>query len=120
MPARVLACLAPEVRAQLRAAVAGGHVLFADDIEDALHALTHLDFDMVLIGMRFDESRGLELMQRVSANTTFARMPVVGVRDAPVRPGTLQAFDVPMRTLGAQEIVDLGVVPGLLRGLSPS
>lgn len=117
---RVLVCVSSDVHARVQGVMRQGNALFAANVEDALHALTHADFDLLLIGMRFDESRGLELMQHISANTTFPRVPIVGVRDAdPRRAASPRAFDVPMRTLGARDVVDLAALPKLLGGLSP-
>ena len=63
------------------------------------------------IGMRFDESRGLELPGRLQA-AGVALPPFVGMRGARTAAATSpQVFDLPMWALGARDVIDFGAIP---------
>lgn len=114
---RVLACVSVQAQARLRNVFAADEAYFPATVEEALRALTHVEFDFVLIGMLFDESRGLDLMEKITQNSTFAQVPVVGVTGRRVKRAVLQtAFEVPMRTLGARDIVDVAAIPDDIPG----
>jgi PleD family two-component response regulator len=109
---RVLACTVPEAETRLRKLLAGEEVQFAFATEDALRALIELDFDLLIIGMLFDESRGLELMQRISEKALSKDVPIVGIRGAKVRRAISDnAYDVPMRSMGACDVIDVDTMP---------
>lgn len=80
--------------------------------EDASRALLHGKWDVVIVGALFDESRALELMQLLRFEEAFPRVPIVGIRGAKIA-RTLQPeiFDIPMKLLGAVDVVDVGSIP---------
>jgi PleD family two-component response regulator len=108
---RFLACTVPGVDGRIAVALAGEQVHFVRTVEEAMHALTHVPFDLVIIGMLFDESRGLELLRRIRANSSFGKVAVAGVRGAKLqRRIPPEAFDVPMLGMGACDVIDLAAI----------
>ena len=109
---RVLACTVPETVPRLRSVLGNAHIDVAGNTEQALRSLARAAFDLVVIGMLFDESRGLELLRRIRADAALKAPPIIGVRGGkfpvPVSP---QVFDLPMWGLGACDVIDLGAVP---------
>lgn len=108
---RVLACTIPGTQVRLRAVLPDAELHLAYTTEEALRLLRQHRFDLVLIGLRFDESRGLELPGRIQAEGL--EMPrFVGMRGARA-PAAIspQVFDLPMWALGARDVIDFGAVP---------
>jgi CheY-like chemotaxis protein len=108
---RVLACTVPEVEARLRAVLPDAelHVVFRE--EDALRLLDEQVFDLLIIGMAFDESRALPFLQRIRSDPALRKPPVVGIRGGKVRVQLPpHVFDTPMRALGAFDVIDLSTI----------
>jgi hypothetical protein len=74
---------------------------------EAMSALTRHVWDVVLIGSLFDESRALELMEWLISGGAMSKAPIVGIRGAKIpRMVSPQVFDLPMRSLGAVDVID--------------
>jgi hypothetical protein len=106
---RVLACTSREAEARLRALLPDAELRFAFTFAEGLKALSAADYDLLIIGMMFDESRALEFLREVhSADLP----PLVGIHGAKlpqkVAPAT---FELPMRALGALDVIDFGSIP---------
>lgn len=108
---RVLACTVPGTESRLRAVLPDAELHLAYTTDAALRILRQHDIDLVMIGMRFDESRALELPARIQS-AGLALPPFVGMRGARI-PAALspQAFDLPMWALGARDVIDFGSIP---------
>lgn len=108
---RVLACTVPGVEPRLRAILPDAELRVALTLADALDELRGAPFDLLLIGMGFNESRGLELLRRIQADPTLRKPPLVGIRGArtPARVPP-EMFDIPMRAMGACDVIDFGVI----------
>ena len=108
---RVLACTVPGAEPRLRAVLPEARVQIALTTAEALEALTRETFDLLLIGMRFDESRALEFLQRVHADVK-PLPPIVGIRGA-ASPVVISPrhFDLPMWAMGACDVIDFYAVP---------
>jgi hypothetical protein len=79
---------------------------------DASNALLHGRWDVVIIGALFDESRALELMQLLRFDEAYPKVSIVGIRGAKI-PRVLHPdiFDMPMKMLGAVDVIDFGSIP---------
>ena len=108
---RVLACTAPEAERRLRQALAADDLQIALTFSAAATAILREHWDVVIIGALFDESRALELMQVLSSDA-YPRLPIVGIRGAKIaRYLAPEVFDVPMKLLGAVDVIDFGAIP---------
>lgn len=110
---RVLACGVQETEARLRAVLPDGELHLVFNTANALNVLRGGAFDLVLIGMVFDESRALELMRRIMADPTLHKAPIVGIRGARTGYRVLPpaVFDMPMRAMGAADVIDFRDIP---------
>jgi len=108
---RVLACTIPGTQARLRAVLPDAELHLVYTTDEALRLLRRHRFDLLMIGLRFDESRGLELPGRIQAEG-LEMPPFVGMRGART-PAAIspQAFDLPMWALGARDVIDFGAIP---------
>ena len=66
--------------ARVEKALAGYTLTCVSTIEDALNALQKQQFDAIVIGMHFDESRALELVKILRQDSRFASTPVFVIR----------------------------------------
>jgi CheY-like chemotaxis protein len=109
---RVLACTVPGAEERLRAALPDAELRIALTVADALAALAAEPFDLLLIGMKFDESRGLELLRIIQADPGLPQPPMAGIRGAKVAAWVApEMFDIPMRAMGARDVIDFGSIP---------
>jgi CheY-like chemotaxis protein len=109
---RVLACTVPGTEPRLRAVLPDAELHFVFETEEALGALRHGSFDLVLVGIRFDESRALELLRRIEAEPDIRLPPLVGMRGAKSAYRVLpEVFDIPMLAMGACDVIDFSDIP---------
>jgi CheY-like chemotaxis protein len=108
---RVLACTIQGTQARLRAVLPDAELHLVYTTDEALRLLRQHRFDLVMIGLRFDESRGLELPGRILTEG-LETPPFVGMRGARTAAAiSPQAFDLPMWALGARDVIDFGAIP---------
>ena len=108
---RVLACTIPGTAERLGRVLPDAELYLAYTTQEALRLLADKPVDLLLIGMRFDESRGLELPARLQA-AGVALPPFVGMRGARTAAATSpEVFDLPMWALGARDVIDFGAIP---------
>jgi CheY-like chemotaxis protein len=108
---RVLACTIQGTQARLRAVLPDAELHLVYTSDEALRLLRQHRFDLVMIGLRFDESRGLELPGRILTEG-LEMPPFVGLRGARTAAAiSPQAFDLPMWALGARDVIDFGAIP---------
>jgi PleD family two-component response regulator len=97
---------------RLRKGLVDEELVVATTFSQAMAALARQRFDVVLIGMLFDESRALEFMRAIRADERLAGIPVIGMRGAKTaRPISPELFDVPMFALGAADVIDFAAIP---------
>jgi CheY-like chemotaxis protein len=110
---RVLACTVPGAERRLRAVLPEADLRVALTCAEALEALEGDGLDLLILGMRFDESRALEFLQRIHADRALQPLPpIVGIRGA-ASPVVMapQHFDLPMWAMGACDVIDFYAVP---------
>lgn len=109
---RVLACTVPAAEPRLRSVLPDAQLRVVLTTADALESLRRDAFDLLLIGMRFDESRALEFLQRIHKDPTINRPPFVGIRGAATEVViSPHIFDLPMWAMGACDVIDFGAIP---------
>ena len=78
--ARILVASLPRAYLRLFAILPGHELSFVRTLSEAQVALERDHFNMVMIGVHFDESRMFELLRYVRADKRYASVPVVCFR----------------------------------------
>ncbi len=109
---KVLACTVPGAEPRLRAALPDAELLVVFTTAAALEIMNRDALDLLIIGMRFDESRALEFLQRIHDEAERKGLPIVGIRGA-AAPVVIapQHFDLPMWAMGARDVIDFNAIP---------
>src|SRR3954463_1910573 len=99
--ANVLAAAVPEMDEKLRECLPDHHLTFVRSMLDAMSALRHDAYQLVVIGIDFDESRMLELLQYVRSLPRYQEVPVVCVHGAEMNLSdtVLKNIDVAVKAL---------------------
>ncbi len=100
----------PEVEEFLRSCFAHRDVRYVSRMGEAVKALASGDFDLVLIGMHFDESQMFALLRHVRGLRRHAATPVVCIRALPsvLSRSAQESLAHAARILGADAFVDMG------------
>ena len=106
---RVLVADVPAVQARVAAVLAHERPVFVHTLAAAVRTLAAQDFDLVLVGMHFDESRMFDLLREVRAGSRNGAVPIVCYRLRPLAFMALstQGIEVTGKALGAQAFADL-------------
>jgi DNA-binding response OmpR family regulator len=104
MPKRILIADPPESDRRLAAILAGHELVFVRSLAEALRALRERRFDLVLVGVHFDESRMFDLMREMTEGTQ-----VVCVRSQQFQSPaiTLEGLEIAAKALGCTLFLDL-------------
>lgn len=114
---RVLVCTVSGTEARLRAVLPEAELHFAYKCDDALQALRDAAFDLLLVGIRFDDFRALELLRHIDADPTLRRPPLVGIRGArTVFRVSPDVFDLPVMAMGACDVIDFSDIANDVAG----
>lgn len=100
----------PEVEEFLRSCFAHRDVRYVSRMAQAAAALAAQDFDLILIGMHFDDSQMFALLRHVRALRRHAATPVVCVRALPsvLSRSAQESLSHAARILGADAFIDMG------------
>ena len=109
MDRKVLVADVPAVQARVTAVLAQERLVFVHTLAAALRALAGEDFDLVLIGMHFDDSRMFDLLHAVRAGGRNRAVPIICYRMRPLAFMALstQVIEVTVKALGARAFADL-------------
>jgi CheY-like chemotaxis protein len=83
MDKKVLVADVPEMQARVAAVLVQERLVFVHTLAAALKALAGEDFDLVLIGLHFDDSRMFDLLREVRAGSRNGAVPIVCFRTRP-------------------------------------
>jgi len=108
--ARVLVANVPEMDAKVRDCLPGHDLTFVRTMSQALRALRHDGFQLVVIGLEFDDHRMLELLQYVRTLRHYKDVPVVCVHAEYLNlsHAVMKNIDVAVKALGGLGFLDLG------------
>ncbi len=108
-PIKVLVADIPEMDEKIRDCLPGHDVTFVRTMYDAIRALRHDGFQLVLIGLDFDESRMLELLQYVRGLPCYKDAPVVCVHadNMSLNEAVMKNIDIAVKALGGIGLLDL-------------
>ncbi|HZS70092.1 MAG TPA: hypothetical protein VFA72_23535 [Burkholderiales bacterium] len=108
-PTRVLVADVPEMDEKITQCLPGHDLTFVRTVYDAIKALRHDGFQLVVIGLEFDESRMLELLQYVRGLPVYKDVPVVCVHadHMNLRDSVMKNIDVAVKALGGIGFLNL-------------
>lgn len=105
---KILVADVPQMDARYAAALAGWEIVFVRTMTEARRSLAAGRFDLVAIGVYFDDSRMFDLVRAVRSDRAHGSVPIVCVRGrsgfTAVRTRTLE---LTVKALAANEFVDL-------------
>jgi hypothetical protein len=109
MGKKLLVADVPQVEARLALVLALERPVFVHTLVAALKALAADDYDLVLIGVHFDDSRMFDLLREVRVGSRNRAVPIVCYRLRPLRFAALstQVIEVTVKALGALSFTDL-------------
>ena len=105
---KILVADVPQMDARYAAALPGWEIEFVRTLGAARRALAGARYDLVAIGVYFDDSRMFDLVRSLRSAQRTAALPILCVRG---RPGftavSSQTLDTALRALGADRFIDL-------------
>jgi len=106
-PPRIVAAVSDEIRPRIRAIFPTSELRFVETGAELVAALRQASCDIVVLGMQFDESSAVAVLESVRARG--AALPVVCVRGRASVLGqrSLHALRVALDALGAEDFIDL-------------
>ena len=106
---KVLVAGDAEMDEKVRDCLPGHDLSFVRTLYDAIHALRHDAFGLVVIGLNFDESRMLELLQYVRALPAYKEVPVICVHGDHLNlsEAVMKNIDVAVKALGGMAFLNL-------------
>ena len=110
MPAsRVLVADVPEMDEKVRECLPQRDLTFVRTMSEAIRALRRDGFQLVVIGLNFDESRMLELLQYVRALPAYKEVPVICVHGDHLNlsEAVMRNIDVAVKALGGVAFLNL-------------
>jgi hypothetical protein len=109
-PAKVLVAAAPETDQRIRDCLPDHDLTLVRTLQQAVASLRHDGFQLVVIGLEFDESRMLELLQYVRTLSHYKEVPVVCVHadSLNLSDAVMRNIDVAVKALGGIAFLNLG------------
>jgi PleD family two-component response regulator len=106
---RVLVADVAEMDAKIRECLPGHDLTFVRTMYEAISALRRDGFQLVVIGLEFDESRMLELLQYVRGLPKYKDIPVVCVHadHLNLSEAAMKNIDVAVKALGGMAFINL-------------
>jgi DNA-binding response OmpR family regulator len=105
---KILVADVPQMDGRYSAALAGWEIAFVRTMSEARHALAASRYDLVAIGVYFDDSQMFDLVRAIRSTDPHAEVPIICVR---ARPGftviTTRTLEVTLTALGADQFIDL-------------
>ena len=107
---KVLVGNTPEMDDKIRDCLPGHELMFVRTMPEAVRALRHDGFQLIVIGLEFDESRMLELLQYVRTLAHYREVPVVCVHAEYLNlsEAAMKNIDVAVKALGGLGFLNLG------------
>ena len=119
MPKRILVADTSDSDRRLSAILAGQDVVFARTMGEAQRLLTQQQFDLVMIGVHFDDSRMFDLVRHVRASGRHVDKPVACVRShrfISAAAISLEGLEIAARALACSLFLDLTKYPDDAQG----
>ena len=104
MAKTILVADRPDSDRRLAAILAGHELVFARTLAEALRALRGRRFDLVLVGVHFDESRMFDLMRGLTEGTQVVCVRTQQFQSHAI---TLEGLEIAAKALGCALFLDL-------------
>jgi CheY-like chemotaxis protein len=114
MSKRILVADRADGDRRLSEILAGHEVTFARTMGEAQRLLEQRDFDLVMVGVHFDDSRMFDLLRHVrSAGSRHAERPLVCLRSQRFSAAaiSMEGLEIAARALGCHLLLDLTRYP---------
>jgi PleD family two-component response regulator len=114
----ILVAAAPAGVQRLQRALRGYRLVVAGNTQEATEALAHIAFAGVILGVQFDESRMLEVLDYMRADERYRSIPAVCIIGTKGRlgEGAISAFDQAAKALDARRVLDMEQYPDDAQG----
>src|SRR5258708_21708744 len=107
MEKKILVADGSDIDGRINAIVKPHAPTFVRTLDDATRALERDGYDLIIIGVHFDESRMFDLLRQVRADERYRTKPVVCVVSQRFdRPISIEGLEIATRALGADAFVD--------------
>jgi hypothetical protein len=108
--AKVLVANVPEMDEKIRECLPEHDLTHVRTMAEAVRELRHDGFQLIVIGLEFDEHRMLELLQYVRTLPHYAQVPVVCVyaECMSLSEAVMKNIDVAVKALGGLAFLNLG------------
>ena len=119
MRRRILVADTPEGDRRLSEILAGHEVVFARTMGEAQRLLEQQDFDLVIVGVHFDDSRMFDLVRHVRSRGRHADWPVACVRShrfVSAAAISIEGLQIAAKALACNLFVDLTKYPDDAQG----
>jgi CheY-like chemotaxis protein len=105
---KILAADVPEMRPRLARILDGLEPVFVATLDEAVRAMTRQAFDLIVIGVHFDESRMFDLLRHVRLDENNRAKPVVCVRGHLLESTaiSLEGLDIAIKALSGNVFLD--------------
>jgi DNA-binding NtrC family response regulator len=106
---KVLVAAAAEMDEKIRECLPDHELTFVRTMMQAIHALRHDGFQLVVIELHFDESRMLELLQYVRSLPAYGEVPVMCVHGdhLNLNEAIMKSINVAVKALGGKAFLNL-------------
>jgi DNA-binding NtrC family response regulator len=105
---KILVADVPQMDGRYLAAFAGWQVAFVRTLVEAQHALDAARYDLVVIGVYFDDSQMFDLLRAIRGDDEYGEVPIVCVRGHPGFTAiSSRALEMTVKALAADEFIDL-------------
>jgi hypothetical protein len=105
---KILVADVPPMDVRYADALAGWETVFVRTMAEAREALAGSRYDLVAIGVYFDDSRMFDLVRSIRGDAAHAGVPIVCVRGSlGVTVVTTRTLELTVRALAANEFMDL-------------
>ena len=113
VPMKKSILVADHADVRLSAVLAGHELSFVSTLDEAKRVLAGRNFDLVAIGVHFDESRMFDFLRHLQASGKHASVPVVCTRSYRfVSPAiSIEGLEIAVRALGCRLFLDLTKYP---------
>jgi DNA-binding response OmpR family regulator len=103
---KILIADVPQMDGRYSAALAGWEIAFVRTLSEARGTLAASRYDLVAIGVYFDDSQMFELVRAIRASRRHGEVPIICVR-ARFTAITTRTLEVSLTALGADQFIDL-------------
>ena len=107
MKKKILVADEPDLDGRVGAILKAHELTFVRTLGEAMRALERADYDLMIIGVHFDESRMFDLLRQIRADERYQATPVVCVASQRFdRPISVEGLEIATRALAADAFID--------------